>query len=215
MNILLINNNPIVSKLFALSAKSIINVHIDEIDSSGLIPKSSYDLLFIDDGCCGYHQIEEFFGMINATKKILFGNKKSHTIEYVDAVIIKPFLPSQIIEMLQTVEGSQENIQENIIDEIESLRRNKEERDESNPTIQKSMILDSDEIDTIKKLLLDEEELVDDKSEVEKTLVDKERSHKYNIESIVDALQHIESQKIREILAGAEIKIKIKFPKEV
>lgn len=187
MNILLINTNPIVSKLFILSAKSIINVHIDEIDNNGLIPKSSYDILFVDDGCCDEHHMQEFFSMVNATKKILFSNKNNHTIEHIDAIIPKPFLPSHIIEMLQTVE----------------------EKDDSNPTIKESMILDSDEIDTIKKLLLDEEEYFDDRSENE------DNSDKYTIENIVDVLQHIESQKIREILAGAEITIKIKFPKEV
>lgn len=195
MNILLINTNPIVSKLFTLSAKSIINVHIDEIDNNELIPKSSYDILFVDDGCCDEHHMHEFFSMVNATKKILFSNKNNHTIEHVDAVVAKPFLPSQIIEILQTVEESQENI----IDE----------KDDSNPTIKESMILDSDEIDTIKKLLLDEEKYIDDRSK------NKDSTDEYTIENIIDALQHIESQKIREILAGAEITIKIKFPKEV
>lgn len=204
MNILLINNNPIVSNLFALSAKSIVNLHIDEIDNRGLIPKNSYDILFIDDECCDQVQLEEFFAMIQANKKVLFSNKYKSKIERVDTVIRKPFLPSQIIEMLQRDNENQESLP----DEIEALLHYENKAEDGNNESKKSMVLDSNEIDTIKKLLLDNEEPIREEQK-------SKDSQDTLIENVIDLVGDMKPKMLKKILAGAQIKIKIKFPKEV
>lgn len=203
MNILLINKNPIVSNLFALSAKGLVNLRIDEIDNKDLIPTKSYDMLFVDDECCNLHQMEKFFAIVQANKKVLFSNRGKIKIDKVDAVINKPFLPSQIIKMLQDGDENQESL----ANEIEALLNNDSKIEDKNNQNRDSLILDGDEIDTIKKLLLDDEEPTKSQSSY--------NSQDILLEGIVTSLGEMKPKKIREILAGAEIKIKIKFPKEV
>jgi hypothetical protein len=188
MQILLINKNPIVSKLFLLSAKDIEGLEIDEVEDIKHLPQESYDILFIDDGDSTNDELEEYIYSIGAKQKILFVSDDNRFINGVDEIIKKPFLPSTIISILHS--------------SYDEERVAIEENNNNGP------ILDRAEIDTIKRLLLDSEDEIDAQVDIiEEDSAEAE-------ERLIKVLMDMKPKMIKKLLKGAEINITIKFPKE-
>ncbi len=127
MDILLINANPVVSRLMALCTRDAV-YQLEEISSASQAQKEHYDIVFVDDG--SYTVVTEgFVNGLDASKKI-FLSSSMHEIPGFDRVIRKPFLPSQIIEVLEGKEheGMQES--EGVIPEPEKAAESIEARDE-------------------------------------------------------------------------------------
>jgi len=194
MQILLVNSNHIISKLFSLSSNSLSNIDLHELKIEESIPNQHYDILFIDIGSSSSRTIEEYIYRVDAKKKILFATDRELEINGIDKIITKPFLPSTVIDILRSYP-------EDIKIEDKSLD---------------SIILDSDEIGTIKRLLLDEE--LDVSRYKEESSRDNYMDKSTDIDhqdDILDRLLKEKPKKIKKILAGAEVTITIKFPKEV
>ncbi|SFV58870.1 highly acidic protein [hydrothermal vent metagenome] len=205
MQILLINKNPIVSKLFSLSAKGMEGIEIDEVEDIKGLPQESYDMLFVDDGDSLDDELEEFLYSIDAKQKILFVSNDDRSVEGVDEIIKKPFLPSTIISILQSSYGEESERVESDIEEfiVDNIEPSEEKRDHSD-----SLILDKAEIDKIKRLLLDSEDTIESEQE------DTTQSDSAEIEErLIDALMDMKPKAIKRLLRGAEINISIKFPK--
>ena len=127
MDILLINANPVVSRLMALCTRDAA-YRLEEISSASQAQKEHYDIVFADDG--SYTVVTEgFVNGLDASKKI-FLSSSMHAIPGFDRVIRKPFLPSQIIEVLEGKEheGMQES--EGVIPELEKVAESIEASDE-------------------------------------------------------------------------------------
>ena len=127
MDILLINANPVVSRLMALCTRDAA-YRLEEISSASQAQKEHYDIVFVDDG--SYTVVTEgFVNGLDASKKI-FLSSSMDTIPGFDSVIRKPFLPSQIIEVLEGKEheGMQES--EGVIPEPEKAAESIETYDE-------------------------------------------------------------------------------------
>lgn len=98
MHILLINTNPVVSKLFKLSLKGNKNT-LTEMSSIENVEEDKYALIFIDESLCK-KRTRELFKRFNFTKKVCI----SYDLEAVkgfDATLQKPFLPSQVIDIIE------------------------------------------------------------------------------------------------------------------
>jgi len=205
MQILLINKNPIVSKLFSLSAKGMEGIEIDEVEDIKSLAHESYDMLFIDDGDSVDEELEEYIYSIDAKQKILFVSNDSRYINGLDEIIKKPFLPSTIISMLRSSYGEERVVVEKDIEKllVEDVELIEDEKDKSD-----SLILDRAEIDTIKRLLLDSEDGIN-------TQVESIESESIEMEDrLVKVLMDMKPEMIKKLLKGAEINITIKFPKE-
>ncbi|MEA3490397.1 MAG: hypothetical protein U9R27_00690 [Campylobacterota bacterium] len=219
MYILLVNTNPIVSRLFALSAKSMINIYVDEINGQESTPRGHYDMLFIDEESALTEDIQLYLNRVNAVKKVLFATDRGHSFEGIDAVIIKPFLPSEVITMLQSLSGDSQATIERDIDAFVSNRREKEkshstDRDKSAGI--ESIILDNSEIETIKQLLLDDEFEVSEDEEYSLHCGSSTVEEEISLDkSLLKALTKMKPKKIKKSLAGAEVSITIRFPREV
>jgi len=205
MQILLINKNPIVSKLFSLSAKGMEGINIDEVEDIKSLSHKSYDMLFIDDGDSLDDELEESLYSIDAKQKILFVLDGDRYIDGVDKIIKKPFLPSTIISMLQSSYGEKRDAIEKDIEKllIDNSELAEEKRDSGD-----SLILDQAEIDMIKRLLLDSEDDIIGGQEdiVESDTIEMEQQ-------LLKALMDMKPKMIKRLLKGAEINITIKFPK--
>lgn len=209
MRILLINNNPIVTKIFALSAKGMEGVEIDEVVHTSKLPHVSYDMLFIDDGDSTDDELEEIIYTIDAKQKILFVSDDIRFVSGIDEIICKPFLPSTIISMLRSSYSDTRDIVEQDIEDlpIENIELADEKRENSG-----SLILDRVEIDMIKRVLLDSED-----GAVEETSGSSDTAEIESIEmehQMIEALMEMKPKTIKRLLRGAEINITIKFPKE-
>ena len=157
MHILLINNNPVVSRLLALCTRD-ENMVLEEVTDILALERDNYDVIFLDDDSCNEQltgQIEKFLEMSSPNKKVFFSNENLEMSNF-DLTIGKPFLPSQIMEFLTTVEEKE------VTYEVENK------------------ILDSNEIEKIKVLLdmdeeVEEEELSEETYEERKIEVIKEQ----------------------------------------
>ena len=157
MHILLINNNPVVSRLLALCTRD-ENMVLEEVTDILALERDNYDVIFVDDDSyIGQFsgQVEKFLEMSSPNKKVFFSNENLDTRDF-DLTIGKPFLPSQIMEFLTTVEEKE------VTYEVENK------------------ILDSNEIEKIKVLLdmdeeVEEEELSAEAYEERKIEVIKEQ----------------------------------------
>ncbi len=104
MKILLINNNPVVSRLTALSARK-ENIEIDEIQEVTKLNSDSYDIVFVDADSYSKDVRETITNNIKVQKSVLFyaeGDEEDTSL--FDLSILKPFLPSEVSAVIRSVE---------------------------------------------------------------------------------------------------------------
>ncbi|HHD79427.1 MAG TPA: hypothetical protein ENK98_07335 [Epsilonproteobacteria bacterium] len=198
MNILLINDNPVVSRLLALCTRDEDRV-LEEVQGLDTIGHASYDVVFVDEGSYK-DEVMNFSDILQTGIKVLLSNADVGINDF-DLTIKKPFLPSQIIEVLESIE-----VDTNEKDEIEKekssifpLSSESEEIVEVIDTA-KTQVLDETELEKIKGLLemedeitgtnevLSEEELETRKVEVIKEQLRAEGLEIVGEEEIVDEL---------------------------
>ena len=259
MNILLINTNPVVSRLISLCMRDDDTV-FEEVRDANLIVLDRYDIVFVDDASY-MDGLKDTLTNLMIRKKVFLSAKNSSEddLDYFDEVIQKPFLPSRITAVLEGLDEIENDTKEvtnehfifplstegnTIEDEIEE-----EEIELEEPS--KAVVLDSSEIDRIKALLEDddmelepveiehgidyetrkvevitehleadgleivnEEEYVDTLSKkskkVKKEKKKKEKTFTFE-EALIAAVEGMKVKKIKKLLKGADVTIKISF----
>ena len=219
MKILLINANPVVSRLLALCTRD-ESIILDEVKSVDAVKDTQYDLLFVNDASY-VDQVNVLLENKRIRKKV-FISYDEEPVEGFDLTIKKPFLPSQIIEILESIDMSEEiggSEEEPILISSDSLEEeevqeeelppifplssgNAEESDDAIEIIEENLpeVLDSNEIEKIKALLDMDDEIAenmpisDDEYEARKVKVIKEQL-------IADGLEIIEEEAIVEELS--------------
>lgn len=103
MKILLLNDNPVVRKLVALSAQKTKD-ELSVIASVEEVEESEYDLLIVDDG----KYSDEVFGMLQEAVRykssLLMATRGNAVPAGFENVINKPFLPTDLVEMFVQIE---------------------------------------------------------------------------------------------------------------
>ncbi len=184
MNILLLNTNPVVSRLVALCMRddTITFREVSDISDAG---DTTYDIIFVDDASYN-NETAAFLDTLN-TGKIVFFSRRDSGEEVggsFDRVIKKPFLPSQIQAVIDEVANLQvpDTVSEEVLvdERAETAKENSEtlddehfifplaasaeENDEEVPLMDSGeeetspKVLDSHEIDQIKALLEESDE---------------------------------------------------------
>ena len=233
IQILLVNSSPVISRLTSLVASSAA-AHVDEITGYEAIPKDQYDILLVDEYCCNEEEIRILLNKVTARKKILFSSQKERAIEGIDTVIVKPFLPSEISGVIETLPERSDEMPA-VLAETESVQSAEIEAEKSN-TAKKNSVLDSKEIEKIKQLLVDEgleiaeneegdmesgEVLIEEKKKKKpkkkkkKKVSRKTKKKEADFETnLLKAIIEMKPKKIKKLLEGSEIRISIRFPKE-
>jgi uncharacterized membrane protein len=100
MKILLINNNPVVSRLTALSARK-ENISLDEIKNISELKASDYNIIFVD-GESYNNDVSNIIRNSGVEKRVLFyaQGEEPHKSVFTKT-ILKPFLPSEVSEILR------------------------------------------------------------------------------------------------------------------
>ncbi|PHS41072.1 MAG: hypothetical protein COB07_03510 [Sulfurovum sp.] len=101
MKILLINNNPLVSRMLALCTRD-EDIVLDEVKSVDGIGEEKYDLLFVDDSSY-VEQVDTLLEEGKIRQKVFIAYSADDAKGF-DETIKKPFLPSQIIKVIESVE---------------------------------------------------------------------------------------------------------------
>ncbi|MGB5505882.1 MAG: hypothetical protein WBM70_04250 [Sulfurovum sp.] len=221
MKILLINANPVVSRLLALCTRD-EDIVLDEVKHIDAIKEIDYDLLFVNDASYEDH-IDTLLEKKSIRKKV-FISYDEEPVKGFDQTIKKPFLPSQIIEVIESVDMSEMivddedesisissvSLEEEYVDNEELppifplSTQDSKETDDLLEIVEDSApeVLNSDEIEKIKALLemddeialTEDEPISDDEYEARKVKIIKEQL-------IADGLEIIEEDAIVEELS--------------
>lgn len=99
MRILLFNDNPVVRKLVTLSAQKTKDM-LDVVWSVDEIEHSEYDLLIMDDALYSDDIFESIKEHVIYSKALLMATRGNAVPAGFDSVINKPFLPTDLVEIL-------------------------------------------------------------------------------------------------------------------
>ncbi|SFV58705.1 Transcription initiation factor IIF alpha subunit [hydrothermal vent metagenome] len=198
MHILLINVNPVVSRLLILCTRD-DTILLDEVESVDKVSKNHYDIVFVDESSYG-RDVMVSLERLKSLKKV-FISYLGDEVKGFDATIKKPFLPSQITEVIAAVqkhrsdEGSERDEEGSTEDKFSIFPLSAEEIDENT-----TAVLDVDEIEKIKALLN-----MDDDSGIEESKLSEEEIEALKVEVIkeqliADGLEIINENEIVESL---------------
>jgi len=183
MNILLLNTNPVVSRLISLCMRD-DEIMLEEVTDVSQVKRDRYDVVFVDDASYVPEAANAVKELMVQKRVYLCGkeNLDAH-FEGFDTVIQKPFLPSQIIAVIESVKEmeeetaddtafifplSTEETEDEVLPVLEEDERDdekmqveddveaSEEEEESMPLSPE--VLDSNEIERIKALLEEDDE---------------------------------------------------------
>ena len=133
MKILLINNNPVVSRLTALSARK-EDIEIDEIQEVTELSSDTYDIVFVDGDSWTKDVRDVITENMKVKKSVLFyteGDEEEQSS--FDLTILKPFLPSEVSAVIRSVEEisvmtNESEIQENTFDLLSDSDESEKEK---------------------------------------------------------------------------------------
>jgi hypothetical protein len=185
MKILLINSNPVVSRLIALCTRD-EDIVLDEVVGAFAVKQTSYDIVFVDDASY-VNDVQVLLEELKAVKKV-FISYAGEVMRGFDATVKKPFLPSQIINIIEStpvnhadeteekvaaeeelsmfpLTSENEEADDEILPDIFPLPTKEDEGDdmsESEENVRPPEVLNRDEIEKIKALLDMDEEIAED-----------------------------------------------------
>lgn len=117
MHFLLVNKNSAVKKIFNITAKK-AGIELDTVDSIEKIPlDKDYGCIFVDDEVLKTGNVGDFKSKMITTKFCIILSKDSPLVSGFDSYIRKPFLPTDIYDVLKKEKYNEMN---NAIDEGES-----------------------------------------------------------------------------------------------
>ncbi|SFV59985.1 Transcription initiation factor IIF alpha subunit [hydrothermal vent metagenome] len=258
MNILLINSNPVVSRLISLCMREEDTV-FEEVESVNDVTLDRYAVVFVDDRSYNENTKRVLENLMIRKKVFLSSTEANEEIsELFDEVIKKPFLPSQIRAVLKAMD-ERESVEKAMnvpsIFPLASEKKTEQEHVDDIVRVNDTNVLDSNEIEKIKALLemeeedevpsveaLDEEEIEARKVEMIKQQLEadgleivseeeyvealsskapkkkkknkskKNKEETFNFEkALLSAVEGMKVKKIKKLLKGAEVTIKIDF----
>ena len=193
MNILLINTNPVVSRLISLCIRDDATF-LEEVAKVSTVKSEHYDIVFVDDLSYG-GEVEKFLTTLQTGEKVLLlgNNSIDDLFESFDEILRKPFLPSQIRTIIDTLGNTDRPFIFPLSAETEDPIAKDEDED-------RSKILNLDEISRIKSLL-------EEDSSEEAVIVPEEEYETRKREVITehleaDGLEIVSEDEIINILSG-------------
>ena len=193
MKVLLLTRNHVVREFIELVAGRVgadleVQEHADDTVGKG------YDFLLVDDRGALLQEGLILLERLEIHQSIVLYSEENRLHEQFDQKVKKPFLPSDIAALLESVPA-----------------------EKSLPT--EEQVLNIQDIEEIRGLLesegmeiVSEEELVDE-IEMEHGISETEKETRMD-EELLMALRNMEPKKIRKLLKGAEVTLTIRFPKE-
>ncbi len=180
MKLLLINKNPVVSRMMKMSVPK-AGFEMEESEDIYNLPSGEYDVVVIDDEMYDENFWEVVKKSVQYKKAGLIKGSKGQDVEGFDFVLPKPFLPTDLIEILRTIKTEIELRQESLghepTEQGESIVEIEEEPEESpfiSEPMEKSGILDESEVQQVAELLEDEEPLQESEDAIEKGIGEEE-----------------------------------------
>jgi uncharacterized membrane protein len=200
MNILLLNDNPVVTKLVTLSAQK-TGSEILIVNNMEEILGGSYDLLIVDEALYTPALMDELKSKISYKRSLYMLSRGSQSIDEFDHEVKKPFLPTDLVELLSSIstavlkmKDEPVNLEHVELEENFDLNKNLDHEVPTDSDIDDGFNLDDfdlnlDDIDLDNLNIADDEiGSILDQDEVQevKNLLDEEESDKENNELNLD-----------------------------
>jgi len=184
MKILLINNNPVVSRLTALSARK-EGVELDEIKDISELKNSDYNIIFVDLDSFTKNTANVLKNS-NIKKRVCFYTQDDNKIDDVfNFEILKPFLPSEVSAIIRETKIEIEKEEEE-----NQKQKDKDKNSEQNLDLDELISTKKDDLEPIKI----EEDIKETKEEIKKE-VQKEETQDEILDEINLAKEQIEEIK--------------------
>ncbi len=181
MKILLINNNPVVSRLTALSARK-EGVELDEIKDISELKNSDYNIIFVDLDSFTKNTANVLKNS-NIKKRVCFYTQDDKEIDNVfNFEILKPFLPSEVSAIIRETKIEIEKEEEN--------QKQKDKNSEQNLDLDELISTKKDDLEPIKI----EKDIKETKEEIKKE-VQKDETQDEILDEINLAKEQIEEIK--------------------
>jgi len=214
VHILLINSNPVVSKLFALCATESACL-VDEVREVGDVEKKkTYAIVCVDDG--SYTESVKLFLQEQGYDYTVFLSYQKEELPTFDKTLHKPFLPSQLTEIVTkhtVMERTKEKEEQREATVFSIFPLTPEEKEEEVPESMEeeiTHILDGNEIEKI-KALLEIEENPSEKSREKKRKYLNEEELLLLQEALSEAVEMLKPKKVKKLLQGKEVVFKLKL----
>ncbi len=196
MHILLINANPVVSRLLILCTRD-ESVVLHEGTAASDVTLYDYDVIFVDEASYG-RDVSDLLTKIDVAKKIFISYRSDEMMGF-DITIKKPFLPSQVIDIIQNtliekdIARNESNNPTDIkIPEQISLDEDEMQTEETLPP----SVLDEDEIDKIKALLNMDEETIHNEEILKDEALEARKIELIKEQLIADGLEIVDETEI-------------------
>jgi hypothetical protein len=219
MHIVLLNTNPVISRLLLLCTDETTST-LQEVSAIEAIGDENCDILLIDDSLYTKEMLDVLRALPN-TKKVLL-SYQGDEVEGFDTTIKKPFLPLQIMSIIKEIQSQKEKVFDikmppNILSfqDIEQIKTLLE--------VDSTLLADaylSDESVEIDKMKVITEELIaegvqnDKESKVLKDFIqiDEDMLQEEKIERAIQvAIQQLSKKKLKKFKEGKEIKMRIQL----
>jgi hypothetical protein len=213
IHILLINSNPVVSRLFDLCMRE-AHFELEEAADFQDLGREKYDILFVDEEAYT-DEAKALLPGIKAAERVLLSKSLELTPEAkaFDRLVKKPFLPSQIMEVVERYGRLESEEEAEALSAFFPLSAEEEhvEAEEEQPQ-NDPKVLDPGEIERIKALLdMEEEAAVEPPSSEEELESRKVEVIKQQL--IADGLEIVDEEEIVEALSKAPKRKKEKSKK--
>ena len=171
MKILLLSENATIQKLFTLSAQK----RGDEVSIGNLesIPEDEYDVVFIDKALFSDGLFNKLKSTFSSAKFVLILDKKDEKIPGFDEFIVKPFLPTDLIELLENINKTKSNdkLDEDLEEfDLESF----DDLDNDDFDMEEDFVISDDELDKEVDESEEEEDFIIEDDELEEKPSDEE-----------------------------------------
>ena len=214
MRLLLINNNPAVSRLINLSAKK-YGYELEEFKSDDFDLNENYDVTITDNEAVSENSILLLRESGNLGDIIYIGPKGLPKPVYANYFLQKPFLPTDFIDLIKKIEKSK-NEKEIKKEEAKSINEDDiesfVEHDEDDIDDSGMMALDLDELDSL-DLPMPDDELHDEKGEKIDNNEENENLQEDN-ENLEDIIGESDVEQVVDELSAEELSVSEEPDKE-
>ncbi len=104
MRLLLLNNNPAVSRLIKLSVDK-VGYELDEFEDYGIVPLNHYDLIMVDNECYDEAELETLCEQSHCQYVLYICQRGSKKPEFANMALEKPFLPTDFLTLLEKIKN--------------------------------------------------------------------------------------------------------------
>lgn len=142
MRLLLLNNNPAVSRLIKLSADK-AGYELDEFDDYGLVPLVNYDVVMVDNELYDEEALQGLCEHTGCNYVISICQRGAQKPESANVVLEKPFLPTDFLLLLDKVKNVLSSLKSE--DEIDG----NDDATSQDALLEDTVAFDIDQIDTL------------------------------------------------------------------